>query len=107
MAAIYNELLLEIDEIVIPPELAGNYHVYYLYVVRAKDRDGLRRHLNESGIDTGVYDMDNVVTTDSPAYVLSDYMTGLDDNNYTKFYNTVGITYGFATDGTVTQENVP
>lgn len=32
-----------------------NYHVYHLYVIRAKDRDGLRNYLAERGIDTGVH----------------------------------------------------
>jgi dTDP-4-amino-4,6-dideoxygalactose transaminase len=54
LAGLFNELLLEIDEIVSPAEMQGNSHIYYLYVVRAKDRDGLRRHLNEQGIDTGI-----------------------------------------------------
>ena len=49
-----------------------------------------------------VTDMDDVTTTDTPALVLSDYLTHLDpDNKVLTEY-----TYDFAADGTVTQ-NTP
>jgi prepilin-type N-terminal cleavage/methylation domain-containing protein len=48
---------------------------------------------------TGISDMDSVVTIDTVPLVLSDYMTGLDDNNVVK----TGCTYDFGTDGTVSQ----
>ena len=38
-----------------PTEAPWSRSVYHLYVVRAKDRDGLARHLKERGIDTGLH----------------------------------------------------
>ena len=39
-----------IDEITIPPRPAGFRLVYHLYIVFAKDRDGLLAHCNDNGI---------------------------------------------------------
>lgn len=36
-------------------ERPENRHVYHLYVVRSQDRDGLQKHLNAAGIQTGVH----------------------------------------------------
>jgi dTDP-4-amino-4,6-dideoxygalactose transaminase len=33
----------------------GRYHVYHLYVVRTKDRDGMRAKLSKQGIATGIH----------------------------------------------------
>jgi type IV pilus assembly protein PilA len=49
-----------------------------------------------------VADMDTVVTTDSPALVLSDYLSQLNPDGTIK----TELTYSFAADGTVTQ-NIP
>jgi prepilin-type N-terminal cleavage/methylation domain-containing protein len=49
---------------------------------------------------TGTNDMDDV-TVDTAATQLSEYMTGLDPTDNTT--KTTGVTYDFATDGTVTQ----
>ena len=38
-----------------PTEPAGRRHVYHQYTVECGDRDGLRRHLRDRGIETGVY----------------------------------------------------
>ena len=54
---------------------------------------------NMTAVGTPTADMSSVVTTDTTALILSDYMTGLDANNLVK----TGCTYEFATDGTVTQ----
>ena len=51
----------------------------------------------------GVYDMDGVQTTDGTPLILSDYLTGLNSDGTIKTYPAPGITYDFATDGTVTQ----
>lgn len=38
------------------PEVAdGNTHVYYVYAVMAEGRDGLRKHLEDNGVKSGVY----------------------------------------------------
>ncbi len=48
---------------------------------------------------SGVSDMDTVLTTDTTALILSDYLTGLNADGTVK----TGCTYDFAVDGTVTQ----
>ena len=53
---------------------------------------------------TGLTDMDSVTTTDTTALILSDYLTGLDADGIVK---TSGVTYDFATDGSVTQTITP
>ena len=52
---------------------------------------------------SGVSVMSTVQTTDTTPLVLSAYMTGLNSDNETKFFDTVGITYDFGADGTVSQ----
>ncbi|MDR3333183.1 MAG: DegT/DnrJ/EryC1/StrS family aminotransferase [Synergistaceae bacterium] len=57
-ARIYGLLIDEEDllEWVTPPaEEAGNRHTYHQYVVRARDRDGLQRFMEERGVTTRVY----------------------------------------------------
>lgn len=44
-----------LNDITPPTELSGNRHVYHQYVIRAKDRDGLQKHLDSRGIATRVY----------------------------------------------------
>ncbi len=44
-----------LDFITPPAELPGGRHVYHQYVVRAKRRDELQKHLAERGITTRVY----------------------------------------------------
>lgn len=41
--------------IVIPYRADGPRHVYHQYVIRARERDALRRHLEEEGVGTEVY----------------------------------------------------
>jgi len=52
---VYNKLLSEIDEIILPFEADYAKHVYHLYVIRTKERDGLREVLNSNGIATGIH----------------------------------------------------
>jgi len=49
-----------------------------------------------------ITDLDDVKTTDTAQLVLSDYVTGLNDNGTIK---TEGVTYAFTADGTVTQND--
>jgi dTDP-4-amino-4,6-dideoxygalactose transaminase len=51
-AATYDELLGGTDTIVAPQVAPGREHVYHLYVIRTKNRDGLRKHLTDAGIST-------------------------------------------------------
>ena len=56
IAAQYDNLLSDIDEIVTPPW--GNtttIPVYHMYVLRCKNRDGLRASLGEQGVETGIH----------------------------------------------------
>lgn len=53
-ASLYNSLLQDVD-LVTPHEADYGKHVYHLYVVRAKDRDGLRQWLDDRGIQTGIH----------------------------------------------------
>jgi dTDP-4-amino-4,6-dideoxygalactose transaminase len=53
-ARLYGELLGQAD-LVLPVEVPPARHGYHLYVVRSPDRDGLRRHLEENGIGTGIH----------------------------------------------------
>jgi len=53
-AALYNKLLNG-SGVITPVEPAGCKHVYYLYVVRSKNRDGLQKYLASNGIGTMVH----------------------------------------------------
>jgi len=54
-AALYSELLKDIEEIVLPQEMEYASHVYHLYVVRVRDRDRLMKFLAEQGIGYGIH----------------------------------------------------
>jgi perosamine synthetase len=55
-AEIYNSLLSGIDELVLPPKGDGRTRpVYHLYVVRTKNRDGLKVFLESNGIQCGIH----------------------------------------------------
>jgi dTDP-4-amino-4,6-dideoxygalactose transaminase len=51
----YRRLLAGHDALVLPFEPADSRAVYHLFVVRAKDRDGLMSHLKEKGIGSGIH----------------------------------------------------
>lgn len=55
-AVLYDKLLSDMDEVVLPP--AGNSYVkpvYHLYVIRVKGRDKLKKWLEDNGIQCGVH----------------------------------------------------
>ena len=54
IAARYNALLRG-SGVVVPVEREWAKHVYYMYVIRAKQRDKLASHLKEKGIETGIH----------------------------------------------------
>jgi dTDP-4-amino-4,6-dideoxygalactose transaminase len=54
VAAAYAEKLADLP-IVLPEVGAGNEPVWHLYVIRAADRDALRRKLADAGVDTGLH----------------------------------------------------
>lgn len=50
----YRALLADTD--IVLPHVARNVeHVYHLFVIRTRDRDGLRAHLASHGIETGIH----------------------------------------------------
>lgn len=56
IAAQYDDLLSDLDEVVTPPRpSATEKPVYHLYVIRCKRRDELRTWLQSSGVETGVH----------------------------------------------------
>ncbi len=54
-ASIYNELLEDVDEVVIPLEADDAKHVYHLYVIRTHKRGELQEWLKSRGIGTGLH----------------------------------------------------
>ena len=51
-AAVYNELLVK-SPVTTPVEPSGSKHVYYVYTIRAPQRDALAEYLKSQGIETG------------------------------------------------------
>ena len=54
IAARYNVLLRD-SGVVVPVERKWAKHVYYMYVIRAKQRERLASYLKERGIETGIH----------------------------------------------------
>jgi len=54
-AARYLEALGDVDGVELPATLPGNDHVYNQFTVRVRDRDGLRAHLSDNRIGSGIY----------------------------------------------------
>jgi dTDP-4-amino-4,6-dideoxygalactose transaminase len=53
-ARLYHQLLKGSD-IIVPAAMPDAKHVYHLYVVQAPDREALKQHLGERGIETGLH----------------------------------------------------
>ncbi len=66
IAARYDEVVPEVGPVARLPRRQGCAHVYHQYVVVARDRDALRRHLDARGIDTAIHYPRPV--HDQPAY---------------------------------------
>jgi dTDP-4-amino-4,6-dideoxygalactose transaminase len=47
--------MLEDGDVQLPLETAGVRHVYHVYAIRARERDGLQRRLHDQGIQTGIH----------------------------------------------------
>lgn len=54
-AAIYDEMLAGVSGVVRPRVRSGNFHTYHQYTIRARERDRLRSHLRQRGLETGLY----------------------------------------------------
>lgn len=53
-AALYRELL-QAAPVTLPEVAPLNKHVYHLFVIRSRQREALRQHLNEQGIGNGIH----------------------------------------------------
>ena len=61
----YHEMLADLRGVRIPQTLAGNEHVWHLYVVRVANRDRILRHLQENGVGAGIHYPDPVHRTEA------------------------------------------
>ncbi|QIO22809.1 DegT/DnrJ/EryC1/StrS aminotransferase family protein [Haloarcula sp. JP-L23] len=51
----YRDRLADVETVQLPVERDEATHVYHLFVVQVPDRDGLRAHLDDEGIQTGIH----------------------------------------------------
>jgi len=54
-ARLYDELLLDVDDIVTPVEVDGARHVYHIYAIRTNNRDALISYLAEKNVYCGIH----------------------------------------------------
>lgn len=54
-AARYDGLLADISGAILPQTLAGNEHVWHLYVIRVQERDRVLKELHAAGIGAGIH----------------------------------------------------
>lgn len=54
-ASVYDELLVDLPDVVTPRTARGNEHVFHLYVIRVPRRDAVVAQLNAAGIDAAVH----------------------------------------------------
>jgi len=55
LAALYSNLLKNIEEILLPISSADCKHIYHQYVIQTKSRDALKEHLAKHNIQTGIH----------------------------------------------------
>lgn len=55
VAEAYYDLLSGVGDLVLPARRQGTRHVYHLFVLRTSQRDALRSHLSDRGIETGIH----------------------------------------------------
>jgi dTDP-4-amino-4,6-dideoxygalactose transaminase len=55
LARTYTDELSKVEGVVTPVVPEGSYPVYHLYVIKARNRDELRKHLLENGIETALH----------------------------------------------------
>jgi dTDP-4-amino-4,6-dideoxygalactose transaminase len=54
-AALYDDLLRNVPDVITPVEIEQRKHVYHIYAVRSRRRDALRDHLASQAIETGIH----------------------------------------------------
>lgn len=55
LAALYNERLTGVGDIILPVIKTQAYHVYHLYVIRTASREALKKFLAERGVETMIH----------------------------------------------------
>jgi dTDP-4-amino-4,6-dideoxygalactose transaminase len=55
IAQLYNQLLSNTGDIILPEKANHSDHVYHLYVIRTKHRDKLMEFLKSKGVETGLH----------------------------------------------------
>lgn len=55
LAKQYISLLSGVEQIILPMVKKGNYPVYYVFTIKAQNRNGLNEHLQKNGIGTSIY----------------------------------------------------
>ncbi|MBC6607148.1 DegT/DnrJ/EryC1/StrS family aminotransferase [Hymenobacter sp. BT188] len=55
VAALYDQHLKGLGDLILPLVAQGATHVYHLYVVRSKHREALQQHLQEQGVGTLIH----------------------------------------------------
>jgi len=55
VAALYSDLLKDVEEIILPITPDFCKHIYHQFVIQTKQRDGLKEYLSERGIQTGIH----------------------------------------------------
>lgn len=55
VASLYNKLLKDVGDIILPVLAEGCTSVYHLYIIRTKKRDALQQHLTNAGISTVIH----------------------------------------------------
>ena len=51
----YDEMLAGVGAVTLPKTMAGNEHIWHLYVIRVPRRDAVLKKLNEAGIGAGIH----------------------------------------------------
>lgn len=54
-AAVYNQLLEDVEQVTIPRVREDTTHSYHLYVIRCKERDQLAAYLHRKGVNTAIH----------------------------------------------------
>lgn len=55
IADTYTKHLTGIDQLQLPQTAANRTHAFHLYVIRCANRDGLRQHLTDMGVQSGIH----------------------------------------------------
>lgn len=55
LASVYQDQLNGVDQLMCPTEAEGARHVFYLYVIRHRQRERIRNDLRKAGIGTGIH----------------------------------------------------